>query len=142
MNAIQKLKHLILILHSEMCEDFVLPEVTAENIDALYDAANGEGWGLQEARMELRHGDGRRPLSELKAASEAGGSRMEGEGGWPFGKAGPLPKPLLKKPAQRSGKGAPHCPGRPADQPLHLRAITTPPPPTWEDPRSERRGQC
>lgn len=58
MNAVQKLKHLILIRHSEFDDDFVLPaSVTADNIDALYDAANGKGWGLQEARMELRHGD-------------------------------------------------------------------------------------
>lgn len=57
MTPSQKLKHLILIRHDAMESDFVLPEVTAENVDALYDAADKDGCGLQDAREEVRGGE-------------------------------------------------------------------------------------
>ena len=53
MNAVQKLKHLILIRHSAMNSDFALPELTAEHIDALYDEQHDN---LQDARNEVRGG--------------------------------------------------------------------------------------
>jgi hypothetical protein len=56
MNASQKLKHMILLMDHALSGK-TPPDINADNIDALYDELNDGGWGLQEARMELRHGD-------------------------------------------------------------------------------------
>jgi len=54
MNCEQKLKHMILLKQQESDPDFLVGvEVTAENIDELYDANNEEG-ELQDAKSELR----------------------------------------------------------------------------------------
>lgn len=50
----QKLKHLILLKNSEWTDVPISGEVTADNIDELYDEANGEGWELQDASSEVR----------------------------------------------------------------------------------------
>lgn len=58
MTPSQKLKHLILIRHAAMCDEFVMPDaVTADNVDDLYAAADDDGCGLQDAREEVRGGE-------------------------------------------------------------------------------------
>jgi hypothetical protein len=53
MTAEQKLKWMILVLHTKWNKT-TLPEVTADNIDDLYDATDGDGYELQDARNEVR----------------------------------------------------------------------------------------
>lgn len=54
MNAQQKLKHIILALVADWNEE-PRPEVTAENIDELYDDASSDQ--VQEAKYEIRSGE-------------------------------------------------------------------------------------
>jgi hypothetical protein len=59
MSPEQKLKHLILIRHAGFSfNDFELPAVIDEsNVDEIYEDTeddNGSGWGLQDAREEVR----------------------------------------------------------------------------------------
>lgn len=49
----QKIKHLILLRHVEFT-GIALPEVTAENIDEVYEEIDGEDYALQDARYEMR----------------------------------------------------------------------------------------
>ncbi len=49
----QKIKHLILIRDAEFA-DKEPPEVSADNVDTLYAEAEGDDWGLQDAREEVR----------------------------------------------------------------------------------------
>ena len=55
----QKLKHAILLKQYAWDKTEPTESITAENIDRLYDAAEddgGNGWGLQDARSEVRCG--------------------------------------------------------------------------------------
>lgn len=54
MNAQQKLKHMILSVIAEW-DGELLPEVTAENIDDLYDEAESDQ--VQDAKSEIRSGE-------------------------------------------------------------------------------------
>ena len=50
----QKIRHLILIRHAELGNEPAPENVTAENIDGLYDETNGDDYALQDAISELR----------------------------------------------------------------------------------------
>ena len=50
----QKVKHLILIRHAELNDQPAPENVSAENIDELYDETNGEDYELQDAISEVR----------------------------------------------------------------------------------------
>lgn len=52
----QKIKHLVLSAHAKL---YAEPEreVTAENIDEVYEEAEGDDYGLQDARSEVRGGE-------------------------------------------------------------------------------------
>jgi hypothetical protein len=53
----QKLKHAILLKQYAWAKTQPAESITAENIDRLYDTAEddgGNGWGLQDARSEVR----------------------------------------------------------------------------------------
>lgn len=52
MTPMQKVRHLILALDAEW-KDEKLTDVTEENVDDLFDAAN-EDWGLQDSINEIR----------------------------------------------------------------------------------------
>lgn len=55
MTAEQKLKHLILIRRAELADQLPPENVSADNIDALYDDAYAnDGGDLQDARSEVR----------------------------------------------------------------------------------------
>jgi hypothetical protein len=57
MTAEQKLKHLILIRHAELGDEPAPEDVTADNVDELYDATEGDNYTLQDAREEVRGGE-------------------------------------------------------------------------------------
>ena len=53
----QKLKHLVLLKQQSWEPDFLVGvEITAENVDEIYEA-NDENYELQDARSDLRDGD-------------------------------------------------------------------------------------
>lgn len=56
MTPAQKLKHLILLKHADLGDEPMTVEVTAENIDQLFEDAEGEGYELQDATSEVRGG--------------------------------------------------------------------------------------
>jgi hypothetical protein len=51
----QKIKHLILIRHAELNKKPAPENLTAENIDDLYEETNGEDYELQDAISEVRY---------------------------------------------------------------------------------------
>lgn len=53
MTAEQKLKWMILAQHAEWNKT-TLPEVTAENVDELYEQTEGDDYALQDAREQVR----------------------------------------------------------------------------------------
>jgi hypothetical protein len=56
MTAEQKLKHLILIRHAELGDEPAPENVTADNVDELYESTEGDNFTLQDAREEVRGG--------------------------------------------------------------------------------------
>ncbi|HEX8894424.1 MAG TPA: hypothetical protein VF783_13930 [Terriglobales bacterium] len=50
----QKVKHLILLRHAELTKTPILIQVTADNIDELYDETNGDDYELQDAESQVR----------------------------------------------------------------------------------------
>ena len=52
----QKIKHLILNAHAKLYAE-PAREVTAENVDEVYEEADGDDYGLQDARSEVRCGE-------------------------------------------------------------------------------------
>lgn len=54
MTPTQKLKHLILLKHADLGDEPMTVEVTAENVDELFEAVNGEDYELQDATSEVR----------------------------------------------------------------------------------------
>jgi hypothetical protein len=56
MTAQQKLKHLILIAFARLNDEAAPEGVTADNIDDLYESADGDDYELQDAREEVRGG--------------------------------------------------------------------------------------
>jgi hypothetical protein len=52
----QKIKHLILNAHAKLYDE-PEREVTAENVDEVYGEADGDDYGLQDARGEVRGGE-------------------------------------------------------------------------------------
>lgn len=80
----QKLKHLILLRHAELTDTPIAVEVTADNIDELYDETNGEDYELQDAISEVRssgEGTGLRCPSSRHYESYAVAARAP-DGSW------------------------------------------------------------
>ena len=52
----QKLKHLILVRDAEVRGEPLSVEVTAENVDEVFEATDGDDYELQDAKSEVRGG--------------------------------------------------------------------------------------
>jgi len=52
----QKIKQLVIIANADLC-GVQPPEINEANVDDLYAAGEGDDWGLQDAREEVRGGE-------------------------------------------------------------------------------------
>lgn len=53
----QKIKHAVLLRYEGWTDDVNFPEITASNVDDLYETTEGDDYELQDAREEVRGGE-------------------------------------------------------------------------------------